>query len=126
MAKTRDIPLNTYPTGVRQFVKNTPNGLSGFQVSIARCTSADPTIWPDPNSRIKILVECSYDDGLSFPPNGGSASFEGSGGIATGKLGEIPFSIMSCRFSPNEPNAVRITVEIINGPIKTFGDVTVN
>ena len=126
MAKTRDIPLNSYPTGTRTFIKQTPNGLAGFLIELARCTSADLTIWPDPASQIKITVENSYDGGATFPANGGGAEFLMDGGIKLDKFGaEIPIASMSCRFSPNEPTAVRVTATIINGPIKTYGDVTI-
>lgn len=125
MTITRELPLASYPTGVRSFTKQTPNGLAGFNVAIARCTTADQTIWPDSLSRIKLTVECSYDAGASFPANGGGASWEGAGGIIAGRGGEIPTSVFSCRFSPIEPNAVRITAEVINGPIRTSADVTV-
>jgi hypothetical protein len=125
MAKIRDLPLANYPTGVRTFVRQTPNGLAGFLVEIGRSTSADPTIWPDPASRIKINVECSFDGGVTFPPDGGGAACDIAGGIFTSKGVEVPLSAFGCRFSPNEPTAVRITVEVVNGPIRTFADVTV-
>jgi hypothetical protein len=126
MAKSRELPLADYPTGTRTFVRQTPNGLAGFLVEIGRSTSADLTIWPDPASRIKISVECSFDGGQSFPPDGGGAACDIAGGIFMNKLGaEVPLSVFGCRFSPNEPTAVRITVEVVNGPIRTFADVTV-
>lgn len=126
MATTRDLPLASYPSGSRTFVKQIPNGLAGFRIAIARCTTADLTIWPDPASQIKMTVECSYDAGATFPANAGGASFGGAGGILSKAGIELALWTASCRFSPVEPNAVRITVEIINGPIRTFGDVTVN
>jgi len=127
VATTRELPLANYPSGSRTFVRQTPNGLAGFKIEIARCTSADPTIWPDPASRVRISVECSYDGGATFPANGGGAAIDCAGGIELDRGGvEIPALVFGCRFIPIEPTAVRITVEVVNGPIKTAADVTVN
>lgn len=126
MAKIRELPLANYPSGTRTFVKQTPNGLAGFLIGIARCTTPDQTIWPNASSKIRITVENSYDGGLTFPANGGGCAFSSTGGIETDKEGtELNLSTFSCRFSPIEPNAVRITVTIINGPIRTYADVTI-
>lgn len=126
MATTQDLPLRNWPSGIRSFVKQTPNGLAGFNIHIARCTSADPNIWPDPASRIRVKVECSYDGGATFPPDGGSIEVDTPGGIALDRDGnEIPFTGIACRFKPVEPSAVRVTVEINGGPIRTSASITV-
>lgn len=126
MAITRDLPLADYPNGSRTFVKSTPNGLGGFNVSIGRCTTATPTIWPNATTTLNIKVECSYDGGATFPTNGGGAEFILSGGIALQKGGgEFAASNVSCRFEPQSPNAVRITATIAGGPLRTYVDVTV-
>lgn len=125
MAITRELPLRNYPSGVRTFVKQMPKGLAGFSISIGRCTNADPTIWSSPDTRIRLKVECSFDGGLTFPSNGGGVEWEQGGGIISSRKGEVhATSVVSAMFNP-EPNAVRITVEVINGPVRTYADVTV-
>jgi len=123
VSTVRELPLASYPTGSRTIVRQTPNGLAGFNVTVGRCTSVDPTIWPDLNSRIKITVEASYGGGLTFPPDGARGGWEQGGGIIVQRGVEIATSVFSCRFNP-EATAVRITAEIINGPIRTFADIT--
>lgn len=125
MAAVRELPLASYPSGRRTIVRQTPNGLAGFRVAIARCTSLNPTIWPDPDSRIRIEVENSFDGGASFPEDAGGASCELAGGIVVKRGIELDEDVFACSFKPDEPTAVRITVEIINGPIRTSADVTI-
>jgi len=121
---TRDLPLASRPTGVYgPFTKATPNGFSGFKAHIARCTSADLTIWPDLASRLKVMILRSYDGGTTFPNE--PMGWEQGGGIIKDKFGaEIAFSDLSFGCNP-EPTHVRITAEVINGPIRTFVDLTV-
>src|SRR3954465_4833169 len=79
---THDLPLASYPTGVYgPFTKATPNGISGLHAHVASCTTADPTIWPDPAPRLKVGVLRSYDGGSTYPNE--PLSWEQDGGIFT-------------------------------------------
>lgn len=40
---------------------NYPNGDVAFNMTIARCTTATPTVFPNPASNIKVQVEGSLD-----------------------------------------------------------------
>ena len=131
MTTTRELPLANYPTGSRTFVKQTPNGLAGFKIDIARCTSADPTIWPDAATKLGLFVTPSYDGGATFDPAarigwGPDAGPGAGGGIRLdGRSGaEIVVQDLGGTFDP-PANAVRVDVEIVNGPLRTVVDVTV-
>lgn len=125
VSKIKELALATYAEGSQSFTKLTPNGLRGFVVALGRKSSADATIWPDPATKIRLVVECSYDGGQSFPAAGGRAEGEWSGGTMLDRNGlELPETLFHCNFDP-PPNAVRVTVQMIGGSIKTFADVTV-
>jgi hypothetical protein len=88
-------------------------------VEIMRCTSADPTIWPNVSTVITLHVELSLDDGGTYP----IVLFEGSvsGGIEIhNKTG---LEVQSLRFDTPVPAAanrqVRGYMDISNGPCKT-------
>lgn len=49
-----------------------------FVITVPCCTSADPTIWPDP-SHVAFYVYVSYDDGVSWAFSG--FAFLAEGGI---------------------------------------------
>ena len=78
-SKTRVIPVNDYAVGVYDVpVQNIANNVTGYTLSILRCTSADPTIWPDPGSIIRVEIMFSFDNGQTFVEGG---AFEAFGGI---------------------------------------------
>lgn len=127
MAKTRELPLANYPTGNRTFVKQTPNGLSGFQVEIGRSTTADTTIWPDTATELQITVVPSFDGGATFDPTAKISSGRKKGGIITYPRTSIEVATETFGGGFNPPaNAVRIEVEVFNGPLRTFADVVIN
>ncbi len=124
MAKIRDLPLGTYPSGSVSFgPRAVPNGLAGFNVRIGRCTSADTSIWTNPATIVRLDMQFSYDGGTTWTPLGAN-SWEQGGGIITQRGVEAPESIVSWDFSPDEPNALKGQITVTNGPIKTYLDVT--
>jgi hypothetical protein len=126
MPKTRQIPLGDYPSGTRSFGPiATPNGLAGFDVRIGRCTSVDPTIWPNLATIVKLDLQFSYDGGVTYTPLGAN-SWEGGGGIAVGRDGEVPEAVLSWRFKPDEPTHFKAQITVTNGPIRTYLDATVS
>ena len=124
MARTRELPLANYPTGVRSFVRQVPNGLAGFRIEIARCTSATPTIWPNEASEIVLRVVPSYDGGATFDRKG-LGGYRVGGGIKVRRDGTEAASFKFGAEFNLQPNAVEITVQVINGPIRTSVDVTI-
>ena len=118
------LPLATYPSGTRNFGPvSLPRGLDGFEVRMGSCTSADPTIWPDPATVVKVDFQFSYDGGTTWTPLGQN-SWEQGGGIIVGRNGEVPERIFGWSFSPNQPNAAKATVTVTNGPIRSYLTVT--
>lgn len=100
-----------------------PSWANSLGVEILRCTSADPTIWPDPATIITLRVELSLDSGNTWP----TVLFEGSvsGGIEVhNKTG---LEIESLRFDSPLPafgsgsnnRRVRGVMNIENGPCRT-------
>ena len=125
ITKTRSVPLGTYPSGTRNFGPlSLVNGLNNFDIRIGRCTTADPTIWANEATLVTIDLQFSYDAGATWTPVG-TNSWTGSGGIKTIRGVELPEEILSWGFSPDEPNAMKGTITVANGPIKTYMDVTI-
>jgi len=126
MAKTRDLPLADYPTGTRTFVKQTPNGLNGFLIAIARCTTADTSIWPNVATELDLIAVPSYDGGATFDRTAAAGMSGATGGIRVNSRTGLEYTVQDCGVNFTPPaNAVEITVTIRNGPLRTFADVTV-
>lgn len=47
-----------------------PAGTTALEITLARCTDATPTIWPDPTTLVAAALEVSYDNGASYLPGG--------------------------------------------------------
>jgi hypothetical protein len=126
MAKVRDLPLANYPNGTRTFIKQTPNGLDGFLLEIGRCTAATPTIWPNTTTKLSIQVVPSYDGGVTFDPTAEIGRADITGGVKIdSKTGlEKPIYVFGGDFRP-APNAVKVTITITGGPLRSYADVTV-
>jgi hypothetical protein len=125
LTKTRSIPLGIYPSGSRDIGPlSFPNGLDGFQIRIGRKTTADPTIWSDPNTTITIAMLFSFDGGLTYPH---SEFFLQNGGLKVGRDGEIPEDIVAWNYDPDhQPTNGKATITVANGPVKTYLDVTID
>lgn len=123
--KTRHVPLGTYQVGTYTFGPiATPNGLDGFDLRVGRCTTADPTIWPDSGVVVTVDLQVSFDGGSTYSAIGANRWSQG-GGIITGRDGEVVESVISWRFSPNEPTHFKVQINVAGGPIKTYVDATV-
>lgn len=57
-----------------------PDWVTRVQVAARRCTTVDPLVWPDANSRVEIPCRVSLDGGQSQAELGG---FGANGGILT-------------------------------------------
>lgn len=122
MATIRDFPLANYPTGTYSIGKAVNKGLKGFQLAVGRCTTATPTLWPNASTTLHIEIEGSYDGGVTF--TGGVSSVDDIGGIKINDEGlEIVETIASANFNP-PVNYIKILITIGNGPLRSYGDVT--
>lgn len=124
MAKIRDLPLANYPAGSVQLTQRaTPNGLSGFDIRIGRCTTATPTQWPLSSTRVTLDLQFSFDGGATFTPLGAN-SWSQVGGIIVVRGVEVPEDIVSWRFSPQEPTHVKGQITL-SEPTRSYLDITV-
>jgi len=72
--KKFSFPQMSLPTGVTP-IPQTSLGVSvkSVTLSLARCTTATPTIWPSAATTLVIALEVSYDGGvMAFPSSSGS------------------------------------------------------
>lgn len=124
---TTPFPLATYPAGTRNFGPiAVPNGLSGFNVSVQRCTDADPTIWPSAAVTVRLDLQFSYDGGNTWTPIGDNSAGPAQGGIMTNeKTGaQYPAWVCGWRFKPDEPTHLKGQITVAGGPIRTSLSVT--
>lgn len=124
MAVLRDqaVPLAAYDTGVYDLPTKIINNAAVHHLyfEISRCTTSNPTIWPNTNQIIKYSQQVSFDNGQSWVGAGG---FEAMGGIHVLKTGEEAETSTFSVFVPPEQNGRRRRlnqrIEIVNGPIYT-------
>lgn len=126
MARLRNtvIPLNDYPTGTfTSPAYVVPAGTWRIGLEIARCTTADPTIWPNEATTILVHWEGSRDNGQTWEGMGG---FGGKGGMVTKLNGTEAQFTWALGFLPPGVNRFRATVTIENGPLRTYANVIVD
>jgi len=121
--RDQSFPLDDYATGIY----NIPASIVGswvtnIYVEIVRCTTENPTIWPNENSEISYRQELSFDNGQTWVAGGGFGAF---GGIYIRKDNtEAQISSFVVGIPPEQDGRnrrLRGTIEIINGPIRTEG-----
>jgi hypothetical protein len=113
------VPLANYPSGSRTVAaRNVPDWATHFQFEFARCTSADPTIWPNVATTLRIDFEV-FVDGQWFYGGGYTAV----GGVITDDDGELPLSFARFTLRPGVDRQIRGNVTITNGPLRTEGSI---
>ena len=123
MAVLREVslPLANYPSGLRQISPiNVPDSARELYFEFARCTSADPTIWPNAATTLKMDFEGSTD-GVEWIPAG--AFYVPVGGIHPTPNGELARSWFVVSLPPLLGRQLRATVVIVNGPLRTQGTI---
>lgn len=125
MATLRDtvIPLNDYPTGVYELpLRVVPDSTQYLWFEFARCTDADPTIWPHVETTVRAVFEVSTDD-VTWVRAG---SFAGEGGIREVKGEQLAISAYQVGLPPVSGRKLRATVTIadpVGRPLRTSGSM---
>jgi hypothetical protein len=125
MASVQVLPLANYANGTRVLGPiDIADDVSSVDISIARCTTPTPTIWPNASTVVTITPEVSIDGGVSWSEAGKSVS---GGGISIGRSGsEIPFSLSGGSLPAGTGRKYRCTVDIAGGPLRSSATVEVN
>ncbi len=115
-------PLTSLPNGANLIPSTAvPAGTKQITLAMQRCTSADPTIWPNQATTIQIDVYGSMDGNTWQHIGAGTAE----GGIWTDPTTgvEAPETHISFGFA-SAPAYVKATATVANGPLYTSGTVT--
>ena len=120
---TITFPLQNYSPGVTSFGPvAVPQGLHGFVLTVARCTTATPTIWPNTTQKIALSLDCSYDGGVTYQLT--QFFWDAVGGIQVGRGVEIPTWIVTCSVDPIQPTHLRGAFTVSGSAIRTSVTVT--
>lgn len=119
-----DLPLANYPNGTRStpWRPLTPD-ITRVSVEVQRCTSVDPTIWPNAATLLDLTIDLSMDGGATVFTS--ATSGQTPGGIVPGLHGaEADVTRITLVDIPAGANrAVRLTATISGGPLRTSGSV---
>lgn len=121
------LPLGNYNGTHVAGPVNVADNVTSVDISIQRCTTATPAIWPNVTTVLAITPEVSTDAGETWGEAGASVS---PGGISFGKGGlEAPFSISGGSL-PAAVNGItrqyRCTFVITGGPLRSAVTIEVN
>lgn len=123
MAKVRTLafPLANY-NGVRLIGARTiPDDTTVIRFELQRCTTIDPTIWPNASTEVEMGMEASFDDGGTWSPAGG---FTAVGGIHILRSGaELATTSIDVGVLPGIGRQLRATFTITGGPCRTSGTI---
>lgn len=110
------IPVNL-PVGVHELgPAPLPDGLSSFNFTLDRCTTANPTVWPNASTKIHADFLISIDGGKSWLACG---SFNAVGGISMKEKG-VEDTVSRGWVSPIPPGTsrqIKATVIIAGGSL---------
>jgi hypothetical protein len=126
MARTLDLPLGNYPNGTRSTAwRSIPDAATYAGVELARCTSANPAIWPNASTMVDLTIDISMDGGNTVALS--ATTGQCPGGIVPGKGGgDAPITRIALQPLPVGTNRmVRITATVSGGPIRTSGTVEI-
>lgn len=124
MASVGVLPLADYPAQTRNFgpvaIGDT---VTSVDFSVARCTTATPTIWPSPSVTLTIALEISINNG-PFTSMGG---FTAPGGIGLDKFGnEATVSRGGGGLPAGINRRIQGTIIIAGGTLRSSATVEVN
>lgn len=116
-------PLAVYAAGTYTVPPTSvPNSFTRFRMDIARCTSADNTVWPNSTDTISYMLTCSTNGGPFYELGDGSDT---GGIVLNGKTHvEVPFMTMDSELPVGENRIISGTATL-SAAIKTSVTVTV-
>jgi hypothetical protein len=126
MTRTVDLPLANYPNGSRATpFRAIPDDCTRVSVEVARCTTADPTIWPNVSTALDLNIDISLDGGQTVAFSAQSGHIVG--GIQKGLHGleAAVTRITLDGLTPGPNRAARLSGNITGGPLRTFGTVEI-
>lgn len=123
MPQVFSFPQTSIPTGEFTIpVTSLPASINTLTVSVARCTTATPTIWPDPATTLMVQTQYSYDGAVTwdFPDTWG-----GVGGIFHDPKTNTDIAMTSSQqvFDKGSPTHVKGKLTVTNGPLVTSGSI---
>lgn len=115
--RQQTIPLADYPSGSRGFNVNIPDTANQFYFEFARCTTADPTIWPNDTTVLETQFSMSVNGGpLVF-----MVGFTAKGGIFNSRGVDVPLTTWTGVLPQGLNRTMRIDTTITGGPLRTQG-----
>lgn len=114
---TQTYPANTYTVPATAI----PDGISTLEIDILRCTTADPTIWPNSGDTISYDLEVSVGGVFQEWASGGPDP----GGIHTVKGNEVATMNIAGSLPPGTGRQFRGTITL-SAAIKTGASITVS
>lgn len=117
-------PQTSIPTGTFNIpVTSLPALQSSVTLSLARCTTPTPTIWPNATTTILVTLFASYDGGVTWDTG---ARSDAHGGIELLPRSTAENPTVTMRFTwPNPPTHLKGSIAVAGGPLLTSGSVTV-
>lgn len=126
MPTVRDtaIPLADYSGTITMPSSAVPDWVSRISLTVGRCTTATPDLWPDEGVTLAMDFEISMDSGASWRP---FASFLAKGGVQLDKAGaEASESGLSRELPPGSGRRLRGSAMIAGGTLRTQGYIEVS
>lgn len=117
------LPLPAYSEGEHLIGERSIPDIAGIVVGarILRCTTKTPDIWNNPDVKIELKAEASFDDGKTWMDGGGIGA---QGGIHITRGGiEAPYSIYRVNLPDGINRKVRGKIIITGGSAKTSVDL---
>src|SRR4051812_5826333 len=75
--QTLQIPLKDYATGERTVERAIAVDVRSIKLTLQRCTTATPTIWPQLTTFVNLELSGSFDGGATWIPMGAWGAFGG-------------------------------------------------
>jgi hypothetical protein len=118
MALTRTIVLNrgNFPNGTRSIpAQAIADDITHIGLSLARCTTAEPSLWPNASTTVVASMEALIDGQWRLV-----STISSYGGIDVIEDGiESPETMMLFSIPPGSGREIRGTVVIAGGPLRT-------